>query len=277
MAPDSRRSHRPWYEPTEVIEPVRVAPPLPRRSRVQPILIGLTAVTVAAGVTAISLWASGFFEGSRGGPSPSATAAPTTAAGTSSPRTAQVPVPGAVLAAVTSWIQAGTPVDPAPFHTATAEDGKPTDLGAAVAFVSPTKKIRCMSPRDADNPRPGMTCLVQFDNEPARPPSLPPEGNWVGGWTVFGAGAVGIGALRGDPGDFTLGDGPVLNYGSRLSFNEFDCRMDQAGLFCVDQKAVAGIRLSSSGAEPYGCLSDRPSNEHAIAFACAAATAAPPR
>ena len=40
-----------------------------------------------------------------------------------------------------------------------------------------------------------------------------------------------VGGIHGDPGQFSLGRGPDLPYGQRLKFGDYQCRVDQIGLF----------------------------------------------
>jgi len=63
---------------------------------------------------------------------PSRNPAPTPKAAPSTP-----PPAGAPVADVIAWVEAGTPADPAGFHTATRE-GAPTDLGTDIAFTTAT-------------------------------------------------------------------------------------------------------------------------------------------
>ncbi|MEU8901749.1 hypothetical protein AB0C65_38205 [Nocardia sp. NPDC048505] len=283
MAPGNRRQDDPWDQPTEVFAPVRGEhAPLPRRGDPGPskqartrqrILIGVSAAVVAAVLIVGGLFVTGFFaQTGPSEPNPTAAAQTTTTAAAGTTRALPVPSAGAPIATVAKWIEAGTPVDASGFHSATTEDGKATNLGSAVAFASPSEKIRCMTPRKATTARPGMRCIVQYDDPPARPADAPSRGNWVGSLTDFQDGVLGIGQLAGDPGDFTLGDGATLAYGSRLTFNEFDCRMDEAGLFCLDKNAGAAVRLGSKGAEPFGCLGETASEQYGIEYSCASAS-----
>ncbi|MEV6276027.1 hypothetical protein [Nocardia sp. NPDC051832] len=281
MASGYRGPEEPWDQRTEVFAPVQGdqeapwAEDEPKSPQVkQWVIIGLTALLVGGVLTVGGLFVNGAFNKSDGGGDAApAAAVQTTPAPTTSARTLPVPAPGASLATVVAWVKAGTPVDLKTFHSATdSRDGKVTDLGAAVAFSSPSKKLRCMSPRNAGTARPGMNCLVQYDNPPDRPEGAPSHGNWVGSWTTLHGTQLGIGRLAGDPGDFSYGDGAVLNYGSRITFNEFDCRMDQAGLFCVNESAGIAAQLSSAGAEPFGCLGQIDSEDFGITYACGSAS-----
>ncbi|WP_194814432.1 hypothetical protein [Nocardia sp. XZ_19_385] len=278
MAPGYRQPEEPWDQRTEVFEPIQGnyeasgdGPPPPRVK--QWVIIGLTALLVGGVLTVGGLFVTGAFNNSGGSDAAPPATAQTTPAPTSSARALPVPAPGASLASVAAWVKAGTPVDLENFHTATdSSDGKVTDLGAAVAFTSPSQKLRCMSPRNASADRPGMNCLVQYDDPPSRPEGAPSHGNWVGNWTTFDGAQLGIGRLAGDPGDFSYGDGATLNYGSRITFNEFDCRMDQAGLFCVNESAGIAAQLNSAGVEPFGCLGEIDSEDYGVTYACGSAS-----
>ncbi len=69
----------------------------------------------------------------------SSTTTPTTSAAPTKP-----PDPGAPVAAVVAWIEAGETVDAAEYHVA-ARDGVTTDLGEDVAFITPSGKTNCMT------------------------------------------------------------------------------------------------------------------------------------
>lgn len=63
-----------------------------------------------------------------------------------------------------------------------------------------------------------------------------------------------MGAGRADPGQFSAGTGAELPYGSTLKFGDYQCRSDQAGVFCINFAHQSGVRISDTGVEPFGCL-----------------------
>ncbi len=149
---------------------------------------------------------------------------------------------------LTAWVQAGTAGDASEFHRAT-RDGVTTDLGEYVAFVTPSGKTQCMTDEKSDG---ALACLVSLSDPPPRPAQA--YGEWVGGWVDFDGAAVEVGAVRADPGQFTVGTGPELAYGSTLKFGDYQCRSDPDGLFCVNYAHRSAVRLSDAGVQPFGCL-----------------------
>ncbi|WP_157535439.1 hypothetical protein [Nocardia inohanensis] len=250
----------------------------PARSRWWQTRTGRNALTAGAVVVVALLAVGGFFgaraftkSGSTTALPSSVTVAPTTVAPTTSKPPAQnAPPSGASLAEVFAWIQEAKTAEVAKFHTATTSEGKVNDLGTAVAFRSPSQKIQCMT-ASATAESGGLACLVAFDDPPARPSSSP-SGNWKGGWVDFPGATAGIGRLAGDPGQFLLGNGPTFDYDTRLSFGDYDCRMDQTGLWCGNRGAGSALRLSSEGAEAFGCLKKTTSGQYGINYTCTAAT-----
>ncbi|GAB2558581.1 hypothetical protein [Nocardia heshunensis] len=189
---------------------------------------------------------------------------------TTPPATAPVAAPsaGASLSTVLSWIRAGTPADASNFHTATDTGGTQSDLDVGLAFVSPTKKIQCMTPKkSATSYMHGLSCLVNFDNPQPRPASLP-HGEWVASWVDYPGPNAGIGTVASDPGQFSLGSGSTLTYGSKLTFDDYECRMDQTGLLCADQSAGTALQLSSAGPVPFGCFTKTDGTSYAITYGC---------
>ncbi len=67
-----------------------------------------------------------------------------------------------------------------------------------------------------------------------------------------------VGETRGDPGPFVTGNGAELANGDSLSFDDYRCRADQAGLFCVNYAHQSAVRFSAAGIEPFGCLRSVP-------------------
>ncbi|QLY28267.1 hypothetical protein [Nocardia huaxiensis] len=277
MSPGNGRPEDLWSQVTDVFEPIAddYEPPragrAPARGRSQGqryALIGLVvAVVLALGVGAF-LTARHFI-----GPVDPETTARQTVTETTTPAAVTTtpsgpttpPAAGAALSSVLAWIKAGTPVDAANFHTATSGNTV-NDLGSAVAFTSPSGKIRCMTPTAGTSVRQGLTCMADLDNPPSRPANA--RGNWVPGWIDFPGATLGVGHVQGDPGPFLLGDGPTLNYGSRLTFDNYDCRMDKAGLFCLNQSESSAMQLSSAGPTPFGCLSEYTSTEYGLWYSC---------
>ncbi|MFJ4649998.1 hypothetical protein ACIP5Y_01850 [Nocardia sp. NPDC088792] len=279
MSPGDRRPDDLWTQDTDVFPavtgygPAPTRPPSARSSSRSGryVIVGLVAALAVAVLALGGVLVAGHFgkhtaPATNAAPSVKPTAAPTTSA---SAAPSGPPAAGAPLSAVVAWVKAGTSVDASTFHTATATDGTVNDLGSAIAFLSPSKKIRCMTPKVVTGYWQGLTCMATLDNPPARPKSRA-EGEWVGGWVDYPGTTLGIGHLEGDPGQFTLGDGNILNYGSRLTFDNYDCRMDQTGLLCVDQTAGSAMQLSSSGAVPFGCLGKATTSNYGIAYSCTA-------
>ncbi|MEU0538753.1 hypothetical protein ABZ319_02720 [Nocardia sp. NPDC005978] len=280
-----------WSQVTDVFEPIRddYAPTgdpepggpaatrqsprrPPARARSQAERAGLIAL---AAVVLVALAVGTFFT-TRHFMGPSDTgvaAAPTVTETTPPPVTttsaqSKPPAAGAALSSVLTWIKAGTPADDADFHTVTNTSGVTSDLGSAVAFTSPTGKIRCMTPKRANPQQQGLTCMADLDNPPERPSKA--SGNWVGNWIDYPGATLGIGRMQGDPGQFTLGDGHILTYGSRLDFDDYVCRMDNAGLFCVNESAGTGVQFSSAGPVAFGCLSEYTSKQYGLWYSCEA-------
>lgn len=162
---------------------------------------------------------------------------------------AQPPRAGAEIGAVASWIEAGSPADPAAYHVAT-RDGDTTQLGDDVAFTTPSGKTNCMT--DSKNSQSALACLVDLVNPPPRPADA--YGEWKGGWVDFDGTSVSVGSAHGDPGRFIAGNGPELPYGHSLAFGDYRCRSDQKGLFCVNYAHQSAVWLSDAGAQTFGCL-----------------------
>ena len=159
------------------------------------------------------------------------------------------PAPGAPVADVIAWIEAGETVDAADYHVAT-RDGTTTDLGEDVAFVTPSGKTNCMT--DSTYSGGALACLVELVDPPPRPKDA--YGEWKGGWVDFDGPTVAVGSVHGDPGRFTAGTGPELPYGSSLGFGDYQCRTDEVGLFCANRAHGTAVRFSDKGIEPFGCL-----------------------
>ena len=159
------------------------------------------------------------------------------------------PAPGAPVADVIAWIEAGGTADAAQYHVAT-RDGVTTQLGEDVAFTTPSGKTNCMT--DSKDGGGALACLVDLVDPPPRPEDA--YGEWKGGWVDFDGTSVAVGSVHGDPGRFTAGSGPELPYGQALGFGDYQCRADPVGLFCADRAHNTAVRYSDAGIEPFGCL-----------------------
>lgn len=176
----------------------------------------------------------------------SSTAAPPQASG--------APAAGAPIAAVITWIEAAHPADPARYQ-----------LDANVAFSASAGKAKCTT--DAKHTAGLLSCLVDLTNPPPRPETA--YGEWKGGWADFDGTNLQVGSARADPGPFLAGTGTQLADGDSLSFGDFRCRADQAGLFCVNYAHQSAARFSAAGVQPYGCLRPVPPPDGVgIAFNC---------
>lgn len=190
----------------------------------------------------------------------SATVAPsattTTATSTAPPTTVGGPPPGPVasVAAVTAWIEAAAPVDPANFRTVEL-DGTLTQLdGDGVAFRLPgdlpnRALTGCISYRWSQQ---RFSCLGGVSNPPPKPPGI--QGQWIGSWVDFDGRTVDIGSLHGDPGPFNNGNGKSLDYGTRIKFGDYQCRSDPSGMYCVNYPHHSAIRLWGKDFVAYGCI-----------------------
>ena len=170
------------------------------------------------------------------------------ATSTTSAVPAAVPAPGAPIADVIRWIEAGTRADPGAYHSATRE-GATTQLGDDIAFTTPSGKTNCMTDSRFGG---ALACLVDLANPPPQPADV--YGQWKGGWVDFAGPTLEIGSVHGDPGRFSNGTGPQLPYGQALAFGDYRCRADPAGVFCVNYAHRSVARFSDSGIVPFGCL-----------------------
>jgi hypothetical protein len=174
------------------------------------------------------------------------------------------PAAGAAISDVISWIEAGHPADPARYHAVT-RDGVTTQLGSDIAFTVPAAKVTCTT--DSNHTGGALVCLVDLAKPPPRPDTA--YGEWKGGWVDFDGTSLQVGAARGDPGPFVNGDGPELVSGDTLSYDDYRCRADQVGLFCVNYAHQSAARLSSAGIEQFGCLRSVPAPDGiGIALRC---------
>ncbi|HET7075721.1 MAG TPA: hypothetical protein VFI55_16800, partial [Mycobacterium sp.] len=102
---------------------------------------------------------------------------------------------------------------------------------------------------------------------PPRPETA--YGEWKAGWVDFDGTSLQIGAARGDPGPFVNGDGAQLASGDSLSYDDYRCRADQAGVFCVNYAHQSAVRFATAGIQPFGCLrSVPPPDGVGTAFSC---------
>jgi hypothetical protein len=215
-------------------------------------------VTVLLLVTGCSHQVSG-----QSGPTPSSSS--TTPQASSKPAAPSTPpAAGAAISDVVAWIEAGHPADPARYHAVT-RDGVTTQLGSNIAFTVPATKVACTT--DSTHTGGALVCLVDLAKPPPRPDTA--YGEWKGGWVDFDGTSLQIGAARGDPGPFVNGDGPELVSGDTLSYDDYRCRADQVGLFCVNYAHQSAARFSNAGIEPFGCLrSEPPPDGIGIALRC---------
>ena len=173
----------------------------------------------------------------------------TTTPPTTTTAPAEPPAPGAPVADVIAWIEAGGTADAAQYHVAT-RDGVTTQLGDDVAFTTPSGKTNCMT--DSKYSGGALACLVDLVDPPPRPGDA--YGEWKGGWVDFNGTSVAVGSVHGDPGRFTAGSGPELPYGQALGFGDYQCRVDTVGLFCADRAHNTAVRYSDAGIQAFGCL-----------------------
>ncbi len=194
----------------------------------------------------------------------SSATATTVSPGSKPPASARPPAAGAAISDVIAWIEAGHPADTARYRAAT-RDGVTTQLGNDIAFSVPAAKVSCTT--DSQHTGGTLTCLVDLTNPPPRPETA--YGEWKGGWVDFDGTNLRVGAARADPGPFVNGNGPELAGGDTLSYDDYRCRADQAGLFCVNYAHQSAARFSGAGIQQFGCLrSVPPPDGIGIAFGC---------
>ncbi len=174
------------------------------------------------------------------------------------------PAAGAAISDVIAWIEGGHPADPTRYHAVT-RDGVTTPLGNDLAFTVPPGKVVCIT--DSKHTGDALNCLVELASPPSRPETA--YGEWKGGWVDFDGMKLQVGAARGDPGPFVDGNGSELANGDSLSYDDYRCRADQVGLFCVNYAHQSAVRLSSAGIEQFGCLRSVPAPDGVgTAFSC---------
>jgi hypothetical protein len=185
------------------------------------------------------------------------TAAPGT--GTSSATTTRssvastaAPDASAPIGEAITWVESAPPVDGADFRVA-LRNGTSTPLGEDVAFTTPSG-TSCMT--DTRRGSAALACLVDLTAPPPQPPDI--YGVWKGGWVDFDGAGVQVGSAHGDPGRFSVGQGPPLPEGGSLSFGDFRCRSDATALVCVNFARQTGVRYSDDGIDAYGCTRQTP-------------------
>lgn len=169
------------------------------------------------------------------------------------PGASTAPAAGAPISDVIAWIEAGHRADPGRFHTATRE-GVATPLGNDIAFSGAAGKVSCTT--DAQHSGGALICLVQLTTPP--PPPATAYGQWQGGWVNFDGVNLQVGSARADPGPFVNGNGPELANGQSLSFGDYRCRADHAGVYCVNYAHQSATKFGPDGIEPFGCLKPTP-------------------
>lgn len=202
--------------------------------------------------------------GSHSEPAPGTTPASAGPSGSKPTGPSAAPGAGAAISDVIAWIEAGHPADPGRYHTAT-RDGAATPLGDDIAWVGAAGKVSCTT--DSQHTGGALVCLAKLTT-PAPAPATA-YGEWQPGWVTFDGVNLQIGAARADPGPFVNGNGPELANGDSLSFGDYRCRGDQAGLYCVNYAHQSAAKFSPAGIEPFGCLrSVPPPDGVGTAFSC---------
>ena len=156
------------------------------------------------------------------------------------------PTAGGSISDITTWIEAGHPVDAASYHSAT-RDGVRTELGGDIAFSADT--LACMTQAQHTGT---LVCLIDLAKPPPPPPTI--YGAWKGGWVEYDGTNLQVGSAHADPGPFLTGNGAALAQGDSLSFGDFRCRSGQSGVFCVNYAHRSAVRLAGSGIDTFGCL-----------------------
>lgn len=185
--------------------------------------------------------------GNHSEPTPSTTQTSVGPSGSKTPGASAAPAAGAAVSDVIAWIEAARPADPGRYHTA-IRDGVATPLGSDIALAAVGSKVSCMT--DAAHTDGALNCLVNLAT-PAPAPATA-YGEWQGGWVTFDGMRLQVGAARADPGPFVNGNGPELANGDSLSFGDYRCRADQAGLYCVNYAHQSAARFAPAGIQPLG-------------------------
>lgn len=202
--------------------------------------------------------------GNHSEPTPSTTQTSVGPSGSKTPGASAAPAAGAAVSDVIAWIEAARPADPGRYRTA-IRDGVATPLGSDIALAAVGGKVSCMT--DAAHTDGALNCLVNLAT-PAPAPATA-YGEWQGGWVTFDGMRLQVGAARADPGPFVNGNGPELANGDSLSFGDYRCRADQAGLYCVNYAHQSAARFAPAGIQPFGCLKSVPPPDGVgAAFSC---------
>lgn len=197
-------------------------------------------------------------------PGPGATQTSAGPSASKSPGPSAAPAAGAAISDVIAWIEAGHPADPGRYHTAT-RDGAATPLGTDIAFSGAAGKVSCTT--DSQHTGGALLCLVNLTAPPPAPATA--YGKWQGGWVTFDGTGLQVGSARADPGPFVNGNGPELANGDSLSFGDYRCRTDPAGLYCVNYAHQSAVRFAAAGVEQFGCLKAVPPPDGVgTAFSC---------
>lgn len=230
-------------------------------------IAGVIALSVLVAACSQSVGGEAEPSGPTGSPAVPSSSAPSPPPSTSQNQSG-APATGASIDEVITWIEAGTPADPAGYHVA-FRDGVTTRLGDDFAFVAPSgaphSSTQCITGGSADTE--ALTCLLDLTAPP--PPPAQAEGMWKPGWIEFSGVDVSVGALRGDPGPFLNGTGTELAAGQALTFGDNRCRSDASGLYCVNYAHRSAVRMAADGVAAYGCLvAVPPPPESALRFSC---------
>lgn len=198
-------------------------------------------------------------------PSPSSSATTTPRTTPTSPVAVPTSAPeaGTPIAEVIAWVQAGTAAAAADYDEA-VRDNEVTGLDG-IAFTSPTGKLRCAT-GEASFEEGVLICLTTLADPPPEPTVV--DGNWVSGWMDFPGDRLQLGSVHGDPGIFSYGNGAQLPYGQSLEFGDYQCRMDEKGVYCVNFAHLSGVRFSDAGVVPFGCLQPVEPEDGGEAFRC---------
>lgn len=199
-----------------------------------------------------------------GVPTSSSSAAPSTTMSTGpSLASSSAPEPGAAIADVIGWIEAGIPADAAGYRSMT-RGGEVTTLDGGVAFTTAGTEANCVTDEYHDG---ALACLLKLADPPPRPPDI--ETAWKNNWVDFEGDLVDVGSPHGDPGPFIDGTGAELPPGHSLAFGDYRCRADATGLYCIDYAHQTAVGLSADGVQPFGCLAKVvPPADIGLRFSC---------